>query len=107
MGGHVEAPAHRGPAAHRGTTLQTAVHRAARGDVDALADLYDHLVPSVHRLATLVLGRSPRVDDVVRATFVELWRRVPDPAFAPGGSVECWTLVTAHRLARSAADGPG
>jgi RNA polymerase sigma-70 factor, ECF subfamily len=81
-------------------TLAEAMRRVARGDEAAFAEVYDLLVPSVHRLVRMLVDGPTEVDDVVRAAFVELWRGAPDPDLTEGRPVETWLLMTAHRLAR-------
>lgn len=85
--------------------LDAVMRRIALGDESAFAELYDRLVPSVHRLAQLVLGRCEEADAVVRETFVEVWRRAVDPRLTAGLRIDAWILVTAHRIA-STLDGP-
>ena len=75
--------------------------RSGRGDVDAFAELYDHLAPRVFGMVTSVVQDATAAEDVTCEAFVEAWRRSStyDPERC---SAAAWVLVLAHRMAARA-----
>jgi RNA polymerase sigma-70 factor, ECF subfamily len=61
--------------------------RLAAGDDHALAEIFDHLAPTVYGAALRVLGEGSAAQDVVQDVFVELWCHPNryDPAAGPLG----------------------
>jgi RNA polymerase sigma factor (sigma-70 family) len=71
---------------------------AARGESDALAELYDRYGRPAYGLALRVLRDSALAEDAVQETFLALWRSadrfVPERAKA-----STWIMTLAHRRA--------
>jgi RNA polymerase sigma-70 factor (ECF subfamily) len=78
--------------------LEQLLVRSGRGDVDAFADLYDHLAPRVFGLVTRLVPEATTAEAITCEAFVEAWRRSAayDPARC---SATAWVLVVAQRLA--------
>lgn len=75
------------------------VDRAARGDRWAADLLYRRHAPDVFRVATLLLGKTTDVDDVVQDAFVKALRQLDslrDPSSFGG-----WVVRIAANLSRS------
>jgi len=64
----------------------------ARGDVSALAQLYDHHAPSMMGVAFRILQNRQDAEDLLHDVFVEAWRKARD--YDPSrGSVRSWLLM--------------
>jgi RNA polymerase sigma-70 factor (ECF subfamily) len=74
------------------------VLRAAAGDVDAVAELYDRHAARVLAVVRRILRSASEAEDVVHDVFIEAWlaARSYDPARA---SVGTWLLVRARSRA--------
>ena len=68
------------------------IREAARGEVQALAALYDRYASLLLTLARRMLGDGHGAEDLVQDVFMEVWRRADayDPA---RGSVRTWIMV--------------
>jgi RNA polymerase sigma-70 factor (ECF subfamily) len=64
----------------------------ARGDRDALAELYDRHAPAVLRVALRFLGCRHAAEDLVHDVFVEAWGKAADYD-ARRGNVRRWLLM--------------
>jgi RNA polymerase sigma-70 factor (ECF subfamily) len=65
---------------------------AARGEVQALATLYDRYASLLVTLARRMLGDPIAAEDLVQDVFMEVWRRAD--AYDPSrGSVRTWIVV--------------
>lgn len=65
---------------------------AARGEVQALATLYDRYATLLVTLARRMLGDPVAAEDLVQDVFMEVWRRAA--AYDPSrGSVRTWIVV--------------
>ena len=71
--------------------------RVAGEDLSALGELYDRHQTDVRRMLDRVTGRSPDVDDLVQATFLELPKLAR--AFDGRCSARAWLCGIAIRLA--------
>jgi RNA polymerase sigma-70 factor, ECF subfamily len=68
------------------------VREAARGEIGALAALYDRYAGLLLSMANRMLGDATVAEDLVQDVFLEAWRRAH--AFDPSrGSVRTWLLV--------------
>jgi RNA polymerase sigma-70 factor (ECF subfamily) len=68
------------------------VREAARGEIQALATLYDRYAGLLLGMARRILGEETAAEDLVQDVFMEVWRRAH--AFdASRGSVRTWLLV--------------
>jgi len=75
-----------------------AMARLARGDVNALGELYDRHQASVRRFATRMTGSADDGDDLVHATFLAALRTAG--AFDANRSCRAWLLGITARLIR-------
>jgi RNA polymerase sigma-70 factor (ECF subfamily) len=68
------------------------VREAARGQVAALAELYDRYAALLVTMARRMLGDVTAAEDLVQDVFLEVWRRAD--GFDPTrGTVRTWMLV--------------
>jgi RNA polymerase sigma-70 factor (ECF subfamily) len=72
--------------------------RAARGDQDAFAQLYDQLAPLVYGVIVKVVRDPSQSEEVAQEVFVELWR-IATRYDTSRGSVRSWAATIAHRRA--------
>jgi RNA polymerase sigma-70 factor (ECF subfamily) len=74
------------------------LRRAARGDEQAFAQLYDAASARVYGLALRVVRDPAQAEEVVQEAFLEVWRTAArfDPA---KGSALSWMLTLTHRKA--------
>lgn len=72
--------------------------RLAAGDDHALAEVFDHLAPTVYGAARRVLGEGAAAQDVVQDVFVELWRH-PDRYDPAAGTLGTYLIVLARHRA--------
>ncbi|PZT68255.1 RNA polymerase subunit sigma [Streptomyces sp. SW4] len=101
------------PGAHAGTTSSAPVHpartsddvrvdallrRAAHGDEEAFAGVYDALARSVMGLACRVLRDEAQAEEVTQDVMVEVWRTA-DRYRPERGAARNWVLTLAHRRA--------
>ncbi|ATW53013.1 ECF RNA polymerase sigma factor SigK [Streptomyces peucetius] len=72
--------------------------RAAEGDQQAFAGVYDALAPPVMGLACRVLRDEAQAEEVTQDVMVEVWRTAD--RFRPErGAARSWVLTLAHRRA--------
>src|SRR5215469_1405230 len=72
--------------------------RLAAGDDHALAEIFDHLAPTVYGAALRVLGEGAAAQDVVQDVFVELWSH-PDRYNPDAGTLGTYLNVLARHRA--------
>ncbi|MFH8576170.1 ECF RNA polymerase sigma factor SigK [Streptomyces zaomyceticus] len=78
--------------------LDTLLRRAADGDRDAFAGVYDALAQPVTGLACRILRDSGQAQEVTQDVMIEVWRTAD--RFRPDlGSAKAWVLTLAHRRA--------
>jgi RNA polymerase sigma-70 factor, ECF subfamily len=81
-----------------------AMRRLARGEVNALGELYDRHHSAIRRFATRMSGSSDDADDIVHATFINALKNAG--SFEPGRSCRAWLLgIAAHLLRRERTQG--
>ncbi|MGW7287329.1 ECF RNA polymerase sigma factor SigK [Streptomyces sp. NPDC054847] len=72
--------------------------RAAEGDQQAFAGVYDALAPPVMGLACRVLRDEAQAEEVTQDVMIEVWRTAD--RFRPErGAARSWVLTLAHRRA--------
>jgi RNA polymerase sigma factor (sigma-70 family) len=64
------------------------LRRARKGDMNAHAELYRILAPSVYTLAVRLVGARHVAEDVLQETFVEVIRRID--AYRGDGQIGAW-----------------
>ena len=74
------------------------MQRAARGDSQAFAGLYDELSPAVYGLARRVVSDPTRAEDVTQEVFLDVWRKATS-FDAERGRARTWVMTIAHRRA--------
>jgi len=77
--------------------LKREVRRAARGDRDAAASLFDHYHPRLYRYALAKLGRPADAEDVAAETFARVLRDL-DRFRWKGAGFEAWLFRIASNL---------
>ncbi|MFI0961114.1 ECF RNA polymerase sigma factor SigK [Streptomyces sp. NPDC021080] len=80
------------------TWLDARLERAAQGDQDAFADVYDTLARPVKGLICRVLRDEAQAEEVTQDVMVEIWRTA-DRYRPELGSARGWVLTLAHRRA--------
>ncbi|MGD9701999.1 MAG: sigma-70 family RNA polymerase sigma factor [Acidimicrobiia bacterium] len=82
----------------RDRELSYLLGRAARGDGEAFAQLYDRTSGAVYGLALRMLGDREIAAEVTQEVYVEIWQQAT--RFDPGrGSVMTWIAMIGHRRA--------
>ena len=74
------------------------VRRLAKGDRDAVAELYDRHASRVLGLAYRIVRNSPDAEDVVQDVFSQAWRTAPSYQ-SSRGTVAGWLLMMARTRA--------
>ncbi|MFE6636051.1 ECF RNA polymerase sigma factor SigK [Streptomyces tendae] len=84
--------------ADRADRVGALLTRAATGDEQAFAGVYEALAPQVMGLAFRVLRDQAQAEEVTQDVMVEVWRTAD--RFRPGrGTARNWVLTLAHRRA--------
>ncbi|MFE9808848.1 ECF RNA polymerase sigma factor SigK [Streptomyces sp. NPDC005227] len=78
--------------------LDARLKRAATGDHDAFADVYDTLARPVKGLICRVLRDEAQAEEVTQDVMVEIWRTA-DRYRPELGAARAWVLTLAHRRA--------
>ena len=81
-----------------GDTLGSVVARVARGDQDALEELYAATSRSVLAIVLRVVQCRTEAEDIVQDVYLEVWRTAAR-FDASRGSVNAWLKVMAHHRA--------
>lgn len=75
-----------------------AVERVARGDVSAIAELYDRYAPTAYGLAMKIVRDEAEAEDIVHDAYVALAQRAHQ--YRPErGTVAAWLVTTVRNLA--------
>lgn len=78
--------------------LTQSLLRAAAGDADAFADVYEEVAGRVYGITLRVIGDPHQAEEVAQEALVEVWRRCA--AFDPSrGSAGGWITTIAHHKA--------
>lgn len=78
--------------------LAAVLRRVARGDQEALGDLYDQTSPSVYSLALRILKNPPAAEEVTLEVFTQVHRQAG--YYDPGrGTPSAWLLTLARSRA--------
>lgn len=68
-------------------------------DPRAAEELYDHFAPRVFGLGLAMLGDAAQAEELVRDTFVKMWRS--SSTFDPSrGSLDTWVLLSLREAVR-------
>lgn len=74
------------------------VERMARGDVEALGELYDELGSLVYGVVRRIVSSEAEAEDVAHDVFLEAWRRAGDYD-AARGTARAWLALRARSRA--------
>jgi RNA polymerase sigma-70 factor (ECF subfamily) len=77
---------------------QAALARMARGEGDAMAELYDRHARPIYSLALRILGEATEAEDIVQEVFSQAWRQAGRYS-ASRGAVGAWLLTLARSRA--------
>ena len=76
--------------------LEPLLLRLAKGDQEALGELYHRARASVYGLALSFLKRAHDAEDVTQDTFIRVWENAP--RYQPQGTPLAWILAVARNL---------
>jgi len=74
-----------------------AIRRAAKGDADALAVLYDRHVRSVYSLAFRIIGDASDAEEVVQDVFAQVWKQASRYDTSRGAVIAWMLMMTRSR----------
>jgi len=76
----------------------TLIARVARGDEQALLELYDRYAPRAYALALRILREPMMAEEAVQDTFLKVWNHAREYR-PPRGALRMWLLTIARRTA--------
>ena len=88
----VYSPAGRQPEDAEGAADERLVGRIAKGDGDALAELYDRQIRLVFSLACRIVERPTEAEEIAQDVFTYVWKKAAD-FDRRRGTVTAWLLV--------------
>jgi RNA polymerase sigma-70 factor (ECF subfamily) len=88
-------PPHRDSADHAADI--EAIRRAAGGDADALADLYDRHARAVYSLAFRIIGDASDAEEVVQDVFAQVWKQAARYDTSRGVVIAWMLMMTRSR----------
>jgi len=80
------------------TSQEALLARVARGDEDALGQLYDHFGRVAYGLALRILRDERLAEDAVQEAFLAVWRQAASYR-ADRAKAQTWVLTLVHRRA--------
>ena len=87
-------------AAERDRQIEEYIARMARGDMDAMGELYALIRTDLFAYALSKTGHRADAEDITHDTFVRVWQYAP--AYEPQGKPMAWILTVEHNLIRRA-----
>lgn len=80
----------------RPTEVDQALSLVAHGDLAAMDDLYDLVAPTLATMVSAVTASAADRDEVLRLTFVDVWREAPRSPGDHGAMAWMLTLALDH-----------
>ncbi len=78
--------------------IDSAIHKAALGDINALKEVYEDCAQAVYLMAYTVTKNQSAADDVVQDTFLTVYDKAA--AYRSAGKGRSWILGIAKNIAR-------
>lgn len=78
---------------HENQRLETAIHRMARGDKEALADLYERTHTAIYAFVLSILKDKHRADDVFQDVYLKVYENAA--SYRAKGKPMAWMITIA------------